>query len=156
MAKQDNSKAVKDAAGKLISLMGISGEVAAKEEEDANILVKITTEQSPILIGRHGETIAALQTILSQIVYKLLGEGKRVLVDCGDWRTKQEESLKTLALSCAQRAKETGIPQSLFDLRSDERRLVHLALSEHPDVVSESQGEGRDRHIVIKPKEKTS
>lgn len=155
MAKQDNSKAVKDAAEKLVSLMGISGEVSTKEEEEANILVEITTEQAPILIGRHGETIAAFQTILNQIVYKLLGEGKRVLVDCGNWRTKQEGSLKTLAFSVAQRAIETGSPQSLFNLRSDERRLVHLALSEHPDVISESQGEGKERHIVIKPKEKT-
>lgn len=141
---------VKKTAEDLLSQMGLEGTVDVTENEF--LLVNIQTEQAPILIGRHGETLSAFQVLLSQMTYSVEGEQKRIIVDCGGWRGKQEESLKNMALDAAQRVVETGSPQPLFNLRPDERRIVHMVLSDHPEVVTESEGEGRDRHLVIKPR----
>lgn len=151
MAKVNNTDLIKETTQTLVGHLGIAGEIVVGEEE-GNIYVDIKTEQAPILIGRHGETISAFQNILSQIVYKLTGESQRIIVDSGAWRAKQKEMLKSLALDTAGRVAQTGQPQHLFNLRSDERRIVHLALSDHPDVLAESQGEGKDRHIVVSPR----
>lgn len=151
MTKAGRVDLIKETAQALIEYLGIIGEIVAHKEE-GSIRVDIKTEQAPILIGRHGETISAFQNILSQIAYKLTGESQRIIVDCAGWRAKQEEILKSLALDTAARVIQTGQPQHLFNLRSDERRIVHLALSDHPDVSAESQGEGKDRHIVVSPR----
>lgn len=151
MRKTNSLDQIREAAQNLVGYIGTPGEVVVGEEGD-NIHIDIKTEQAPIFIGRHGETISAFQNILSQIVYKLTGESQRIIVDCGGWRAKQEEILHSLARNIAERVVQTGEPQYLFNLRSDERRIVHLALSDHPDVVAESQGEGKDRHIVVSPR----
>lgn len=151
MKKANSLDQIREVAQNLVGYIGTPGGVIV-EEEGENILVDIKTEQAPIFIGRHGETISAFQNILSQIAYKLTGESQRIIVDCGGWRAKQEEMLKSLALNTAGEAVQTGQPQHLFNLRSDERRIVHLALSGHPDVSAESQGEGKDRHIIVSPR----
>lgn len=147
---EEITQKVKKTAEDLLSQMGLEGTVDVTENEF--LLVNIQTEQAPILIGRHGETLSAFQVLLSQMTYSVEGEQKRIIVDCGGWRGKQEESLKNMALDAAQRVVETGSPQPLFNLRPDERRIVHMVLSDHPEVVTESEGEGRDRHLVIKPR----
>lgn len=151
MTKTNNTGLVKEEAQKLLEYLGLAGEVAAEEKDEA-LFVGIDTPQAPILIGRRGQTLAAFQNILSQVIYKLTGGNQRIIVDCGSWRAKQEESLRNLALSTAEKVAQTNEPQYLFDLRPDERRIVHLTLADHPGVITESQGEGRERHIIIKPR----
>lgn len=151
MAKANNIDLVKEEAQRLLGYLGLDGEVSVQKKDEA-LVIGIDTPQASILIGRRGETISAFQNILGQIIYKLTGEGQRIIVDSGDWRTRQEESLRNLALNSAGKVVQTGEPQYLFGLRSDERRIVHLALADHPDVITESQGEGKERHIIIKPR----
>ena|SRR3989338_11256341 len=152
-ATQDIDVTVKSIAEELLSLIGVSAqvEVAFDKREDV-YLVKHYTQEAALLIGRHGETLDSLQTIISQIVYKKIGEWKRVLVDTEGYRDKREEALKSLALETAARVKDTGIEQPIYDLTPSERRVVHLSLSEDESVETESVGEGRERHLLIKPK----
>ena len=146
--KQDT---VQKIAKKTISLLGIDGDIAVSDDkENEATVVQIETDEAGILIGRHGETIGALQLVLNQIFYQKTGEWERIVVDVGDYRTRQKDSLENLAQTAAGRAKETGKPQSVFDLSAAERRMVHIALADDPDVVTESDGEGRDRHIIVK------
>lgn len=76
----------------------------------------------------------------------------RVLLDIADWREKEERRLQELAIQTAERARETGESQSLFNLNSAERRIVHMTLSEEDGIETKSEGEGKERYLLILPK----
>ena len=140
----------------LFSLLGVEASFEVREDTiNEAVLVSVDAKDSTgLLIGRHGETLSALQHILSLIVRQELGEFKRVIVNVGDWREKQEESLKALATSAADRAIETGQDQPIYNLTAAQRRIVHMTLSERPDIITESTGEDSERFLVVKPKSK--
>ena len=140
----------------LFSLVGI--EVAAKvthDKENDAVLVDLASDDSAgLLIGRRGETISALQYILGMMLRKNLGGWVRVIINVGDYREKQEDQLTDLAMSAAERARETREPQLLYNLNPSQRRVVHVALSKEEDLETMSEGEGKDRHLVITLKKK--
>ena len=137
----------------LLDLMGIKGEISVSEDkENEAVVVTVDTQEAGILIGRHGETISAFQLILNQIVNRGQENWQRVLVDCGDYRSRQEESLRSLALNTAEQVKETGEAKALYDLTPAQRRIVHMVLSEDSAIITESEGEGRERHLVVRLK----
>lgn len=146
-------KETEKTAQELLSLMGLTGSMQASEDKanDA-VLLQLETEDARVLIGHHGETISAFQMLLGQILRQRTGEWKRILVNVGDWRERREETLRNLARSAASRVKETGDAQPIYDLTPSERRIVHMELSDDSEVTTESEGEGRDRHLVVKPR----
>lgn len=141
--------AAQETAQKLLELLGIKGDVEVSDNEEAKV-VHIDTPETGILIGRHGETISSFELVLNQIVNRDATEWQRILVDTGDYRQKQEDRLKNLAESAAARVKETGEPYALYDLTPAQRRIVHTILAEDPALLTESEGEDRDRHLVVK------
>ena len=141
---------IESEANELITKMGLDAQVTVVPS-DENFIVKITTPDTGLLIGYHGEVINSLQLILGVLVYRKLKEWVRIIVDVGDYREKREETLKRLAQEKAEEALSTGQPVSLPYLSPLERRIVHMALAENSQVSSVSEGEGKDRHIVIKP-----
>ncbi len=144
---------IEKTAQTLLDLMGITGEISVREDkENEAFVVEVNTEEAGILIGRHGETISAFQLVLNQIINRGQENWQRILVDCGDYRIRQEESLRNLAISTAAQVKESGEPKALYDLTPAQRRIVHMVLSEDPELVTESEGEGRERHLVVRPK----
>ena len=152
MAK-DSKTEIKKTAQKLLDLLGVKGDIEVGEDKENEALsVNITTDEAGILIGRHGETISAFQVVLGQILQRQTGEWQRVLVDTEDYRTKQQEMLKSMAEQAAERVKQTGDPYTIYDLTSSQRRFVHMVLSEDPQIITESEGEGRERHLVVKPR----
>lgn len=149
--KVDELKKLTD---ELLSLMGtnVKAEVSYDKENEAFVVNMDAGEETGLLIGKKGETLSSLQTVLGIMLKQKTGEWNRVVVNVGDYREKEEQYLKDLAASTAQRAKETGEPQSLYNLKSWQRRLVHMALAEEEGVTTESEGEGEDRYLVVKPK----
>ncbi len=155
--KKENTKDLtEELANKLLALMSTAASATVSEDkENAVYKVDIKSEdETGLLIGRRGETLIAIQTVLSMMVKEKTGEWVRIVVNVGDYREKQEDYLGSLAKQAAERAKETGEPQALYNLPADQRRLIHMALSEDPDVTTESQGEGEERYLVVKPKGK--
>lgn len=150
MTKKD----VKEITEKLLTLMSVKAEVGVEEDKESSVfLVNIEAgEGNGLLIGRRGETIASLQFITSILLREELGDGTRVVVNVGDWKEKQEDYLKGLAAETALRAKESGEAQPLYNLTPSQRRVVHLELSQNPDVTTESTGEGDERYLIVKPK----
>ena len=147
---------IKKVAEELLSLLG-SNALVEVEEDKANeaVLIKVKTEEETgLLIGKHGETLYSLQTIIGMMVQKKLGEWVRIVVDVGDWREKQDERLKSLAYQIVEKAIESGQPQPIYNLTAGQRRVVHMALAESKDVITQSEGEGEDRYLVVKPKTK--
>lgn len=154
---KEKTEIVKKTAEELLRLLGIQAKVSASEDkENEAILVSLETNQPAILIGFHGETLEAFQLILALMVNKKFPSWQRVIVNIGDYREKRAEQLKNLALNTAQRVKFSGQLATLSGLSSSERRLIHLALSDHSEVETFSEGEGEDRHLVVKPKVKTA
>jgi len=149
---EKNYKKLQKAAEDLIADLAIEAEVSVSSEEEGLINFQIESPEPAVLIGFHGETLQAIQLVLSFITHQTLGEWVRVLVNIGDYRQKREEQLRKLALNLAMKAKFSGEVQIIPNLSPAERRIVHMVLSEHPDVVSESEGEGRQRTLTIKPK----
>jgi len=150
---EEQAKKIKEAAEGLIAGLGFSAEVKVTEDTTAGLVkVQIESPEAASLIGFHGENLQAIQLILSFMVYQILGEWIRINVNVGDYQQKREEQLTKLALNLAMKAKFSGEVQSIPNLTAAERRIVHLALSDYPDVVSESEGEGRERILTIKPR----
>ena len=141
----------------LLALMGTKAKVSVSCDEDKSdknnkcYLVNIeSAEETGLLIGKKGETLLSLQLILGILLKQKTGEWERVTVNIGDYLEKEEGYLKNLALSAAARAKETGEPQSLYNLKPFQRRLVHMALADDKEVATESIGEGEERYLVVK------
>lgn len=148
----DKTKVVEKIAKDLVNFLGVEAKIKAEEDsENQAIRVQIETDSPGLLIGHHGETIDALQLVVGVIAQRELGEWARILLNVGDWRERREEIVKALATRAAQKAKFTGLPQPIYDLSPQERRIVHLLLVDDPDVTTESEGEGAERHLMVKP-----
>jgi spoIIIJ-associated protein len=104
------------------------------------------------LIGRKGERLSALQHLVNLMLSRRMGEWTRVLVDVEDYRGRRERQLRDIANRAALRVQETGKMLQLEPMPALERRWIHLALRDHPDVATQSIGEEPNRRIVIIPR----
>ena len=121
--------------------------------QDSIFFVDIDSEDSSLLIGRHGVNLESLQFILAVRIKTLIGSDEfEIYVDVGNWRRKKEEKLKQMALDAAQRVESENEPQAIYNLTNSERRVIHVALADHPAVETISEGEGENRHIIVKPR----
>lgn len=147
----DNTQKIQEVAEKLLSMLGIEATVTVNADDESTQVI-LDTEESGMLIGYHGETLESLQTILSIVASRELGEFVRVSIEVGDYKKNRVEYLKHLV----QQAKEQALSQnngvSLSNLKSWERREVHMMLADDQEVTTESMGEGRDRVLVVKPR----
>jgi spoIIIJ-associated protein len=147
-----NEKILKELTDELLSLMGTkaTAEVSGDKENECYLVNINGGDETGLLIGKKGETLLSLQTILGIMLKQRTGEWERVTVNVGDYLEKEEEYLKNLALNTASRAKETGEPQSLYNLKPAQRRIIHMVLAEDKEVTTESLGEGEERYLVVK------
>ncbi len=148
---EEINKIVTEEAELLLDKIGTQGSVKV-EEVDGSINLHIDTEENALLIGKHGNTLSSLELILSLITAKKVGEFKRIVIEVGGYRQAREDYLKDLAGRLRDEVVETGVEKTVRGLKPWERRVVHMHLSEDPDVISESEGEDRDRVLVIKKK----
>jgi len=146
-------KDIENKANKLIELLGSKAKVKVTQKDDSFSVDLSADEETGLLIGRHGETINSIQAILALSLREDLGE-KKVYVNVGDWREKQEEKLNEMAEQIYQRVIDTKEAQPVYNLTSSQRRIIHMALSEKKDVETESTGEGENRYLLVKPKKK--
>lgn len=155
MAKNNNLEdKILDQLEKILSRLNVNAEITATAQEDGSLRFNIESADSSILIGRHGENLDSLQTILHAMLYKLFAaeELPDVVVDVDNWKTNREAELKDLAAKVVQKVKFSNKPQSLSNLKPFERRIVHLTLENNPDVETRSEGEGRFRKLIVSPK----
>jgi len=121
--------------------------------QDSIFFVDIDSEDSSLLIGKYGVNLESLQFILAVRIKTLTGDDDfEIYVDVGNWRKRKDEKLKQMALDAAQRVASENEPQSIYNLKNSERRVIHVALADHPSVETVSEGEGENRHIIIRSK----
>ena len=154
-AGKKNVEALKKISEELFSLMSIpSAKIGVDYDKGQEVyIVNVEApDETGLLIGKKGETLSSLQTVLGVLLKSKVGEWNRVIVNVGDYREKEEEYLRNLATSTADRAKETGQPQNLYNLKPWQRRIIHMTLSGDKDLTTESMGEGEERYLVVKTK----
>ncbi len=120
--------------------------------EERQVLVDINGDDLSILIGRRTETLNALQYISSLIVSKELEEWVPLVIDIQGYRSRRTRQLQQLARRMADQAVHTGKRQTLEPMPANERRIIHMELSSHAQVVTESTGDEPNRKVTIVPK----
>jgi spoIIIJ-associated protein len=148
--KGDNADLAMDLLEELLEKMGVEADIELREEEP--ITLNVIGEDLGILIGRRGETLAAVQFVLNQMLNQKTGDWLSVIVDAEDYRLRREEQLQGLARRMADRARYYRQSVTLEPMPPNERRIVHMALADDANVETHSIGEGDDRRVVIAPK----
>lgn len=126
-------------------------EVSYNEEKEI-YRVNIESDEPSLLIGHHGETIGAIQHLLKVLLWKDGGEEFNISVDVDNYRQRQEENVIDLIKKKIDAVRETNREQKFPPMSPYFRRLVHLYISEHNDLETESQGDGDHRYVIIRLK----
>ena len=125
---------------------------SAHDPETGGPVIDLAGEDSGLLIGRRGQTLQALQFLVTLIVRKKLGEDVRVVLDVENYRQRRENSLRDMAAKVATRVAQTNRSITLEPMPPADRRIIHTSLAEHPGVRTESAGEGENRKVTIIPR----
>jgi spoIIIJ-associated protein len=121
-------------------------------EDDETVTGTFAGDDLGLLIGRHGQTIDAIQYLASAVVYRTYGDDRKdIVVDAAGYRARRRETLESLAIRSAEDAKSTGEPVELEPMSSVERRVVHVRLQDEPGVSTRSEGEEPHRYVVVDP-----
>ena len=139
----------RDFLRELTGLMGVNVEMTVSTDAEGNVFVAMTGDTLGILIGRHGETLDALQYLTSLKVNRGQEGYTRVTLDTENYRAKREDTLIRLANRMANKAVKTGRKVSLEPMNPYERRIIHSSLQANENVDTHSEGEEPNRHIVI-------
>ena len=144
----------KEVADALIARMGLGLTCyprSATGSDEAPIL-DIEGDDSGLLIGRRGETLRAFQFMLNLILSQQMQERVLVTVDVERYQERRYERLRARALQLAERVAATGRSVTMEPMPASDRRVVHMALTGHPRVMTESSGEGEERQLTIHPR----
>lgn len=133
----------------LLSFFGLNIDVAAHCDEEVIELKIPSSHLNGFLIGQRGDTLRSLQFTVSMALKNQKAEIDRVSIDVADYKLQRAERLATQVREWAERVLETGESMSLKPMNAVDRRVVHQTISEYPSLATTSEGEGRDRHVVI-------
>ena len=148
--KTDINDAIKEFLKEIIENMGleVSFETTTKDERTT---IKMYSNNNPIIIGKSGHTLKALETLAKQKIQNDTGIFYKINLDVSNYKEKIQKSIERLAKTTAREVAKTKIPVALDNMTSYERRIVHNVLTDFKGVKTESEGEEPNRHVVIKP-----
>jgi spoIIIJ-associated protein len=153
-ATLDESDMATDArmlVGRILGVFGVTGRIDVREDDDT-VTVTCSAADVAILIGRHGQTIDAVQYLLNAISHRAYGdERKEVIVDAAGYRDRRRATLESLAVRTAQQVRTNGEPVELDPMTAVERKVVHLKLKEFDGVQTASEGTEPNRYVVVLP-----
>lgn len=156
--EDETLRVTRETVVELLERMGFQAAVKSEWGEEPlrggirPLKVDITGKDLSTLIGRHGETLAALQYITRLIVSKELKQPAAVIIDVEGFRSRRERQLRQMARRLAAQAIERGRTLVLEPMPANERRIIHLELQDHAEVTTESIGEGERRKVTIIPR----
>lgn len=154
-------KLAKEIVRELLTYMGIEADVVAVDnpstmaldaEDPPTIFIDILGQDLGMLIGRRGDHLSQLQYLVNLIANRRLENWTRVVIDVEGYRTRREESLIGLAERIGRQVARSRRPIVLEPMPPNERRIVHLTLRSHPEVTTESSGEGNLRRVTVQPR----
>ncbi|MCW2990496.1 MAG: hypothetical protein JWM73_1090 [Solirubrobacterales bacterium] len=140
----------------VVEALDLGTEVTIDETEE-QITATVEGEELGLFIGRHGQTIEAVQHLAQRVVLKdqdREGPRRRIVVDAAGYRARRQEALEGQAADAADEAVRYSRPVALDAMSATERRIVHEYLRDRDDVETHSEGEEPDRHLVVEPVDK--
>jgi spoIIIJ-associated protein len=151
VAETDEARAARELVTQITDALGVRCRVDALEGDDG-ITVSCSGADLGILIGKHGQTIDAVQYLLNAISFRRgASERRSVVVDAAGYRARREATLGSLAVRHAERALATRRPVELEPMAAAERKIVHIRLKDYPGVETTSEGVEPNRFVVIRP-----
>lgn len=127
--------------------------VSDKDLETPDILVELAGPDSDLVLERGGELLRSFETIVHEAVHLHGEEHDRIAFDCRGYRAARQQELKLAAEVAAEKVLRTGVPYSFAPMSSRERRLIHLAFRDHQSLITQSEGEGGRRYVVLYPRD---
>ena len=148
--KETINNEIKNYLKDLVENMGleVKFELSTKDERTT---IKMYSNNNPILIGKKGQTLKALETLAKQKIQNETGIHYKITLDVSNYKDKIKRNLERLAINTAKEVVKTKIPVALDNMTSYERMIIHNKLTDFKGVKTESEGEEPERHIVIKP-----
>lgn len=149
----DQSK-VTEILSNILTQLGLTEDqirIEIADEENINIFLNLPGDSAGVFVGHHGEGLASLRMIFSLMIFQRFSVWPKLHLNVNDYQERREETLKELAKSAAERCVSLQKEIILPNLSSYERRIVHMFLSEHPGVKTESRGEAPYRQMVVMP-----
>ncbi len=149
MPQNEFEQKIVDFVKSMITKMGYDVTVEVMFREDKKIGIKLTSSSSPILIGRKGKNLDAMQLLTNVYAGHLGNEDMRIILDSENYRIRREESLVRLAYVTADKVRQSKMSVLLEPMNPYERRLVHTTLNDIPDIETKSEGDGLYKQVRV-------
>jgi spoIIIJ-associated protein len=150
--QEDPAILLRELLEEIVDSLGLDVDVRI-EEADGVLTGSVEGEDVGLLIGRHGQTIDAVQHLAQRIVFHGGSPDARVVIDADGYRERRAETLRSIALDAAEESLSTREAVELDPMPASERRIVHEYLRERDDVQTHSEGEEPERYLVVEPAE---
>jgi spoIIIJ-associated protein len=147
---QDDANLIVDFTNRLLGGSNLKLKASA-EPTDNGFKVQVRGDDVPILLGHNAEVLDALEYLGNRVLTKAKDEETRVNFDSGNYRARREKELQLMAEKAAEKVRLSKIPFTFDPMNSNERRIMHLALSQDSSVRTESTGNGENRKVTIFP-----
>ncbi len=141
----------KSALQRIIDFITTDAEISVKETSD-RILLNVKGGNTAALIGKHGQTLEAIQYLVEKVVNRQMEQRTRIYIDIEGYLEARQASLERLAIRLAEKVKRTGKPETVGQMNAHDRRIVHLALKGDEGVRTLSKGDGFIKKLLIFPK----
>ena len=152
VVKAAASEEARQALQDILDKMGFLAVAEVNGDEGESVLLSVKGEDMGRIIGKEGAMLKALETVVGAMAWKLIGSRVRVNIDAGGYRDKRIKALERLAAEVVEEVEKSGEEKVLPYMEAADRRAIHMFLKDNPKVTSFSQGEGRDRRLVIAPR----
>ena len=142
---------VREVLERILGAMGVQAQISMREDEES-LVAALGGRELGLVIGKHGQTIDAIQYLVNAIVWRGQTDGrKHVIVDAAGYRARREATLEALAVRSAERALSASRAVELEPMTAVERKVVHVRLKDFPGVATRSEGTEPNRFVVIEP-----
>jgi spoIIIJ-associated protein len=126
--------------------------ISGQANENPDILVELAGPDSQLLLERGAEVLRSFEVLTHEALHLHAEDHDKISFDCKGYRAARQQELKLAAQVAAERVLKSGEPYSFAPMSSRERRLIHLAFRDHESLITESEGEGGRRYVVLYPK----
>lgn len=150
MTQEESIRFAKKYLEDLLSFFGLNIDVSASQDDEVIELNVPSTRLNGFLIGQRGETLRSLQFLVSTTLKNREAEINRVNIDIANYKQQRAERLASRVKDWAKEVIDSGQDKTLDPMNAADRRVVHKAITEYSQLETVSEGEGRDRHVVIK------
>ncbi len=148
--QHDPSEAVRDLLEQVVTALGLDAEIEITDDEET-CTGTLHGEDLGLFIGRHGQTIDAVQHLAQRVTGARQRDGRQIVIDAEGYRDRREAMLQRQADGAVEDALRYGRPVALDAMTASERRLVHEYLRDRAEIQTYSEGDEPDRHLIVAP-----